>query len=1186
MPRLLRWKIADLFPVREQLATVLGVDPIVGQVLLARGYETPDQARQFLEAPLDKLTDPDFIVDLSRAADRIVQALRSHEPITIYGDYDADGVTATSLLVRGLSNLGGRVTYYIPSRSREGYGVNEAALEAISRRGGGLVVTVDCGVTAAEEVAQAGRRGQEIIIVDHHEPPRRLPMAVAVVDPKRTDHASPFREYCAAGLAFQLLRGVRRRLQVPEMPEQWLDMAALGTVADVVPLIGDNRILARAGLARMPSTATVGLVALMRVIGLEGDVSVRHVGFSLAPRLNAAGRLGDATVAVRLLTTDDPAEAEAIARQLDEENTRRQAVCDQIEGEAVERIETERLFDAPAIVLADARWHPGVIGIVASRLVERYYRPTVLLAVENGVGKGSARSIAGFHLVDALNSCAELLTRAGGHAMAAGLTIAAERIPEFARRFVAVAGERLSPEQLVPALAIDAVVSLDALTETLARQLARLAPFGAGNREPVLAVRGLRAVSTRVLGDGLHLRLGVTDGQGFAEAIGFRLGDASDLLAFTQAHVDLAFTLVVDRWEERERVQLVLRDLQTPGVDLDTVLADSQLLIDRLFTRAQDYLGERVLGIEEAGAFYTKVVGVSFEGRQGLVRALAAGDPLLLRREPGNPHDPHAIKVMTQSGEQIGYLSARLAARLAPSIDAGARYSAIISQITGGGERNFGVNVYLQRQERAADGFEARTLLRLAWKDLPSDALLDRLRVHLHRGRQFRAPQAEAIQAILGGRSVHGIFGPGRGRRGVIEAAAAGAAIASRTPVVIAVPLRSQVDQWHVRLAPRLEQLGVQCLHAHGALFFRQRQRLLEALRRAQVDVIVASVEYLRHHHIELRPALLLVESEPTIDASTLDVLAERLGHPQVAIFEAGVDRTDPSTLLGWGTQELIVDPHLRMNLRLVDRRESANREAVLQDVVERGDKTLIHVASAVAAVELASQLKQTGRAVAYYHDGLPLRVREVLEQMFADGKIGVLVAAGCTEEVAASDLRQVVVAGLPTSRAELVDQIGVAGLDGRQSVVTLLYRRVDLDVVKAVQAERNPSREVLAALYRGVRSQAERGQGVLWPDQGLVAALKDTVPAPRTIGIGLDILAEAGVLQREFDGERWRITLAPEVGKRELSTSLRYAEGQREAEAVAALAQWAFGPLPEMLRAVAGPAAGTTATRPSGVPS
>jgi len=1168
--------------VRDRIAEALGLDPIVAQVLVTRGYRTPEDARLFLDAPFDQLTDPDLIVDLPRAAERIVGALRAGEPLTIYGDYDADGVSATSLLLRGLTTLGGKVDFYIPSRAREGYGINDAALAAIANRGSRLVVAVDCGVTAVTEADAATRRGQELIIVDHHEPPAVLPNALAVVDPKRTAEA-PFREYCAAGLAFQLLRAVRRRLGVPNSSEL-VDLAALGTIADVVPLVHDNRVLARAGLVRMASQPTVGLAALMRVIGLEGEVTARHIGYSLGPRVNAAGRLGDATAAVRLLTTDDAAEAEAIAQALDAENERRQAVCDRIEAEAIEQVEAGKLWEHPAIVLADARWHPGVIGIVASRLVERYYRPTVLVAIESGIGKGSARSIDGFQLVDALMSCTSLLIRAGGHAMAAGLTITEERIPEFSRRFIEVAGERLSPEQLVPSVSIDAEIDLSCVTEALARQLTQFGPFGAGNREPVFCARGLHAVSTRLLGDGLHLRLGLTDGRGYAEAIGFHLGDISDLLAFTQATVDLAFSVTLDRWGDRERVQLVVRDLQTPAVDLEAVLSDSRLLVDRLFLRAQDYLTGGTLGIEDAGAFYTKVVGVSFEGRQDRIRALEPGGRLRLHREPTNPHDPHAIQVLTEAGEQIGYLSAKLAARLAPSVDSGVRYLATISDITGGTEeRHLGVNVHIQRQDLSADGIDEGQLLRRAWQELPQDTLMDRVRIYLHRGRPYRATQQAALRAVLEGRPIFGLFGPGRGRQGIIEAATAATVIAGRGPVVIAVPLRAQVDHWQDRVAPRLRQLGIRCMCAHGALFFRQRQRLLEALQDGEVDVLIASVEYLRQRRMSLQPALLLVDAEPTIDGKTLAELGTKLGNPRLAVFEAGGMTATADPVERDNQTVRVVDSYIRTNLRLVDRREPTDRVQALEDLLARDERVLISAATRPECVELASALRgRMDRNIAYYHEGLPLRVREVLEQMFADGKIEILVAAGLAEDAAPHDLRSVIIAGLPGSSAALNEQIGLAGRDGKPATVTLLYQRADLETLKTEHAERNPSRDVLATFYKELRAISARGEELRWPDDRLMTTLQEAAFSRRTIGIGFDILAEAGVIQREYDGERWRITFPADVSKRDLAVSLRYAEGRRETDALAEVERWAFGPLAELLRAVAGPSTGINVSGPA----
>ncbi len=1121
------------------------------------------------------------------AADRVARAVVERESLVVYGDYDADGITATSILLRGLRALGGEVTFYIPSRFAEGYGLNDAALDRLASAGRRFVIAVDCGVTANREIAQARDRGQDVIVVDHHEPGPALPAALAIIDPKRVDQTSTFREYAAAGLAFQLLRAVRQRLHQPDMPEELLGLAALGTIADVVPLVDDNRVLARWGLAQLRTAPGVGVGALIKIAGLTGEVSARHVAFALAPRINAAGRLGDAAVGVRLLTTDDPAEADGIAAQLDDENRQRRALCDQILVQAIEQVESAGLQDASAIVLASEGWHPGVIGIVASQLVERYYRPVVLLAVAAGTARGSARSIERFHLVDALAECAGLLDRFGGHAIAAGLTITADRIPEFSRRFGEIAASRLGPDDLVPVLDVDEEVRLAAMTPALAEQLQRLAPFGMDNPEPVFAARGLVAVTTRVMGDGQHLRLGLTDGDSFAEAVGFRLGDASELLAFTRAKIDLAFTVSVDRWNDRPRVQLMAEDLVTPGVDLAEVLTDGRLLVDRLFARAEDYLGDGALGLEEAGAFHTKVAGVTFEGRQELVRSLRPGESLILRREPENPHDPHAVKVVLGSGAHIGYLSARVAARLAPSMDTGIRYAATVSQLTGGGERSYGVNIYVQRQDATADEVDPGRTPRLAWRDLPASEIVEHVRVHLHRGRPLRDVQLAAIHAVLEGRLVRGIFGPGRGRRAVIEIAAAAWTIAGRGPVVIAVPLQSQVDHWYDRLAPRLDAIGIHCARAHGALRFRARQNLLQALQAGSVDVLLASLEYLRTagagtdagSAVSLRPTLLLAEGDPTIEDNALEAAAKAVGRPQWGVFspapsDAASLRPAPGgTGLRLEAVQAIADPFLRVNLRLIDRRGAQDREAAIAALAGRNDKRLIYAGTRPAAVELAARLReQTDGQVAYYHGGLPLRVREVLEQLFADGKIAMLVVSdGFTADAAPGDIRQVVVAGLPAHRSDLVEVIGSAGLDGRQATVTLLYRKDDLPAVDAMLAAEHPGRETLATVYRAVRAETERTGAALWPDGAMRAALQDAGISPRTIGIALDILAEAGAIQREYEGDQWHITVAGQE-RRDLATSLRYAEGRREAEALVELGHWAFGPLADILKAVAGP--------------
>ncbi len=1165
-----RWTLLPPAPQREEVARALGVHPVVAQVLCARGHGTPLRARQFLDSPLDHLEDPHRIIDVPRAADRLAEAVRRGEPVTVYGDYDADGICATAILLRGLREMGAEVRFVIPSRLRDGYGVSDAALAALADGGSRLVVTVDCGVTAVEEVARAASRGQEVIVVDHHQPGDRLPAAAAVVDPFRPDASESFREYAAAGLAFQLLRAVRARLGLPDLPEDLLDLAAVGTIADVVPLVGPNRILARWGLQKLAARPCAGLAALASAAGLAGTVSARQVGFVLAPRINAAGRLADASDAVRMLTTDDPAEAGALAARLDAVNQQRQALCEQVLDQALAQVASRGLGDAPALVVAGEGWHPGVVGIVAAQLVERYYRPAVVLTVREGRARGSARSIPALHLVRALADCAGVLERFGGHAQAAGVEVRADRIEEFARRFTDAVRARVRPEDLVPTLVVDAEVRLSDLTVELAEQLQRLEPFGPGNPEPVLACRGLVALATRSVGDGHHLRLGVTDGLAYAEAVGFRMGDVSEVLAFTRATVDLAGVLAVDRWTSPPRPQLVVADLVARGLDLREVLSDGRLLLERLFSRAADYLADDGAGLEQAGAFYTKVAGVTFEGRQQVVSGLRPGDTLQLRREPHNPHDPHAVKVLTATGVPVGYLSARVASRIAPSLDAGARYRVTVAQVTGGGERAYGLNVYLQRLE---DPGEVEPPLRAAASGRPPQELVDRLRPHLLGEAPLREPHRKILDALLAGRPVAGVLGPGGDRRAVMEVAAVCWAASGRGPVVLAVPLASQVDRWYERLAPRLQRLGITCLRAHGALGWRARQRLVEAAREGRAQVVLSSLEYLRvllagQGEVDLRPAVLAVDCEPALDGTTLDLEAVA---SVVAVLGARADR-----VCAWlPAAEVVLDDGIRAQVGLVDRRglAAAEREELVARIAGREEKTLVYVSTRLQAVDLARRLRDAGGGqVAYYHRGLPLRVREVLEQLFTDGKVRTLVAADLPG-AAPPDVRQVIVAGLPAHRADLVDLIAAAGRDGRQAVVTLAYRADDLADVRAGVTARHPPREVLAVLYRTLRAHGERGGALRWPDEDLAAALQQCGIAPRTAAVGLEVLAEAGVLSREYDGESWRMTLA--VGeRRDLATSLRYAEGRREEAALADLGRWALGPLVEILREAAGPGA------------
>jgi len=491
--------------------------------------------------------------------------------IRIYGDYDVDGVCATALLVRALRGLGGKVDWYIPHRLDEGYGVNEEAVREAKGSGVELLITVDCGSTAVAEVALARELGLEVVVTDHHRPAadpatgsgQRLPPA-AVLNPWREDCPYPFKDLAGVGVAFKLVSALARGRGLPARAElRFLDLVCLGTVGDVVPLLGENRLFVQHGLLRLPKSKKIGLTALLQAAGCGGEISAREVAFGLAPRINAAGRMEHAQAAVRLLLTRDPEEARQLALHLCEQNDRRREQELQTLTEAEELLAREVDLDREkVIVLAREGWHPGVIGIVASRLVERHHRPVLLIALSDGMGKGSGRSIAALNLWEALRECAPLLTRFGGHRYAAGFGLAAERVPELRGRINEVADRCLTGEDLVREIAVDSEAGLDELSPETVAELNRLAPFGMGNPAPVLVTRALRVMEARPVGNGLHLSLRLREESGrVVEGIWFGQGARSEQLA-AGAAVEVCYRPRLDEWSGEVRVRLHVEDMR------------------------------------------------------------------------------------------------------------------------------------------------------------------------------------------------------------------------------------------------------------------------------------------------------------------------------------------------------------------------------------------------------------------------------------------------------------------------------------------------------------------------------------------------------------------------------------------------------------------------------------------------
>jgi len=556
-----RWETQPCDEARAtELAAALGIAPIVARLLCQRGFSDPEAAARFLNPSLDHLHDPMLLADMGVAVDRILAAIAARERIAIHGDYDVDGITSTVILRRALELLGADVVHFLPERLKDGYGLQPAAIERLQADGVALVISVDCGIRGADAARRARELGVDLIITDHHEPDAELPPALAVINPKRADCTYPDKYLAGVGVALKLVQALCRRANRDAWLPGFIKVAAIGTLADVVPLVGENRVIAKLGLDLLTKGPhKVGLRALLEVSGLTGKtIDSYHVGFMLAPRVNAAGRMSTPDIAARLLLAADEGLADDLRRQEEEA---------EILAAAKKIVTTDPDVGARSVlVVAGDGWHRGVIGIVASKLVDAFHRPAIVLSIEDGIAHGSCRSIPKFDMLGALERSAHLFTRFGGHRQAAGLTLDASRIKELRRAVNDVADETLGPDDLMPRLRIDADLTFRGITGGVAAGLAALAPFGAGNPRPVFAARGVQIIDgPRTLKE-RHLKMALKqDGRVF-RAIAWRAAERQEALG-DQRTIDVAFSLEQNQYNGEMFVELNIADfrLMTTG---------------------------------------------------------------------------------------------------------------------------------------------------------------------------------------------------------------------------------------------------------------------------------------------------------------------------------------------------------------------------------------------------------------------------------------------------------------------------------------------------------------------------------------------------------------------------------------------------------------------------------------------
>ncbi len=558
-----KWLLKEFDKSRVlEISKNFGISPLTSIILFNRGIKGDDEIRRFLSNDLDIMYDPFLMRDMDKAVERILSAKKNGEKITIYGDYDVDGITAIAILYKHLSEMGIPVDYYVPDRMQEGYGINRDALDKIKTEGSSLIITVDTGITAVEECEYAHSIGLDIIVTDHHECKEVIPDVYAAIDPKRKDCGYPFKSLAGVGVVFKLIQALDENKSLPDLMNKYADLMCLGTVADISPLVDENRIIVKEGLKRFKSTKNIGLKALIDVSTNGKAITTSTIGYIIAPRINASGRLGCASRSVELFLTDDIENAKNLADSLCEENTLRQQTEQKMFKEALEYIENHpEIKDDKVIVIPHENWHHGIVGIVSSKITEKFYKPSILFAIDGNEAKGSGRSVSGFNLFGALENCSDLLEKFGGHELAAGLTIKAENIEEFRKKINDYSKDGISEAMLVPTIALDAAIKVPYITIETVNDINRLQPFGVDNPTPSFAVKNIKIHKISVMSEGKHLRMTLFKDGKYLDSVGFGMGEYYNHLEEGD-FIDVAFALDINDYKGFQNAQLILKDIK------------------------------------------------------------------------------------------------------------------------------------------------------------------------------------------------------------------------------------------------------------------------------------------------------------------------------------------------------------------------------------------------------------------------------------------------------------------------------------------------------------------------------------------------------------------------------------------------------------------------------------------------
>lgn len=1151
-----RWRFLEKSPQAITFAEKLGLPPILTNLLIHRGIDTEDKIKEFIYGDREALSSPFSLINMASGAERIKKAIVLGEKITIYGDYDVDGFCSATLLKRALTHFYDNVDIYIPDRLEEGYGLNEMALDSLLAKGTRLVVTVDCGVSSTELVNQFIKKGLDFVITDHHALPEVLPKTIVINPLLERDVDAPYANLSGCGVAFMLSLALAKVLEADKKTSEsifsLIDIAAIATVADVMKLTQDNRIIVKEGLKAIKKNPRTFIQTILEVSNLPLDsFDSETIGYQIAPRINACGRLNEIELGINFLLEDDLQKSKALVKKVDELNQKRKALAEDILKDAIFQIESEKRASNTAIVVY-GDYHQGVIGIVASRLVGLYGVPAVVLAKNEDSYTGSARSLKGFPLPELLHSVSEYLTRYGGHAMAAGMSLLEINLEKFKVAFqnrVQALPQDLYEEEVEVALTLET----SQVTPKLYEALNLLEPTGHHNPKPILSFCSKQGYQLKACGaDKSHLQLNI---EGF-RGIGF--GQAKHLEWYqAESPCDMAFTLKKNYFRGQEKLEFVLEDFRPSFLAGDS-------LDKTLYLKGDSYLQQDdYQDIEFQQSFYTKIVGVSYENRQSMLASLGEKSRLELKREPDNPVDFYAIQVV--SGNQVlGYLKKGLAKHLAPLIDNGSLYAISEWQKTGGEEKNFGINLRLERIDSELPTVTERL----------KDYSLEKLREVLLPFGIYSKVQNEALEFLKKDKKAFVIMPTGRGKSLIYQTRALELAKAGETTIVIS-PLRSLITDQYQGLKAKVSDFSVNVIKITGDLAQSEKALFSENYLLGHYDIIFTTPEYfIAHKDTFLAKEIgLLVLDEAHYLASrregykALGSLIEQLETECLALTATAEDLTYQKIIEVLNQPPVVIDNFIKDNQVIVDHRRVSNKFDYLKTLALKGEKALIYVNSRRQAFEIAKQLRESAsyeirENIAYYHSGLPRKTREEVERRFKNGEYHLLIATSAFGEgIDIKDIRHLVFYHLPFSKEAFNQIAGRAGRDNEKTSIHLLYNETDESLNQKILDLSSPTREMLVELYLVLKRDYSFDEALPYNTGVFLKQLeaKGEYYDKTQIRLALNIFSELGLVDlSKIEGEKL-LRLLPQTSKLNLENSMTYLEGQTERQAFSDLKEIAF---------------------------